>query len=151
MCSIALCNAGMQEVRKVWKAAGTSPVVEAHWTAESFARSVEAATLDAYNHAVPGCIATTHHSFRGSFSAVSTPIFATKYSFSSIFQDLQDLLTSASRESQKVANICLAFRDFEGNLKFHKIKKCQNEREQFQPDFFESFYLIYWNRLTSPR
>ena len=24
------------------------------------------------------CVATTHHSFRGSFSAVSTPIFATK-------------------------------------------------------------------------
>ena len=39
--------------------------------------------------------ATTHHSFRGSFSAVSTPIFATKYSFCSIFQDLQNMIKYA--------------------------------------------------------
>ena len=33
---------------------------------------------------------TTHHSFRGSFSAGSTPIFASKYAFCSIFQNLQE-------------------------------------------------------------
>ena len=32
--------------------------------------------------------ATTHHSFRGSFSAVSTSIFASRYSFFSLFRDL---------------------------------------------------------------
>ena len=41
--------------------------------------------------------ATTHHSFRGSFSAASTPIFATKYSFCSIFRDLQNELAEFSK------------------------------------------------------
>ena len=41
------------------------------------------------------------HSFGGSFSAVSTPIFATKYSFCSIFRDLQDLHTFAPLQSKK--------------------------------------------------
>ena len=37
---------------------------------------------------------------RGSFSAVSTPIFATKYSFCSIFRDLMDLSTFAPLRTQ---------------------------------------------------
>ena len=36
----------------------------------------------------------------GSFSAVSTPIFASKYAFFSIFRDLQDSHTFAPLESQ---------------------------------------------------
>ena len=36
---------------------------------------------------------------RGSFSSVSKPIFASKYSFCSIFRDLQDLQTFAPLES----------------------------------------------------
>ena len=36
----------------------------------------------------------------GSFSAVSKPIFARKYAFDSIFQDLQDLHTSAPLHTQ---------------------------------------------------
>ena len=45
------------------------------------------------------------HSFRGSFSAVSTPIFATKYSFCSIFQELQDLFTCAPLRIQDVTKM----------------------------------------------
>ena len=41
----------------------------------------------------------------GSFSSVSKPIFATKYSFCSIFRDLQDLQTFAPLQIQN-------FRDF---------------------------------------
>ena len=45
------------------------------------------------------CTATTHHSFRGSFSAGSTPIFASKYAFCSIkfFQNLQENHLLASK------------------------------------------------------
>ena len=53
--------------------------------------------------------ATTHHSFRGSFSAASTPILTTKYSFFSIFQDLQHLHNSAPLESQNFAKFCKIF------------------------------------------
>ena len=45
----------------------------------------------------PGCAATTHHSFRGSFSAGSTPIFASKYAFFRIFRDLQENHLLASK------------------------------------------------------
>ena len=37
-------------------------------------------------------LATTHHSFLGSFSAVSKRIFATKYAFFQVFRDLQNYL-----------------------------------------------------------
>ena len=47
---------------------------------------------------------------RGSFSAVSTPIFVTKYSFCSIFQALQDLQTFAPFQSQNFSKICARFR-----------------------------------------
>ena len=57
-------------------------------------------------------IATTHHSFRGSFSAVSTPIFASKYSFFSIFRDLQDLHSFAPVETQFVSKISIEFCSF---------------------------------------
>ena len=41
----------------------------------------------------------------GSFSAVSTPIFATKYSFCSVFQDLQNELAEILKLAQKkIAN-----------------------------------------------
>ena len=44
--------------------------------------------------------ATTHHSFRGSFSAGSKPIFASKYAFFSIFQNLQENHFLASKFSK---------------------------------------------------
>merc|ERR1711938_300170 len=65
--------------------------------------------------------ATAHHSFRGSFSAVSTPICASKYSFFSIFQDLQDLHTFAPVGTQIFEEICPKFSKF--CEKFFKILK----------------------------
>ena len=56
-----------------------------------------------------GSIATTHHSFRGSFSAVSTPIFASKKSFSAFFQDLRDLHTYAPLGTQIFGKNCPQF------------------------------------------
>ena len=41
--------------------------------------------------------ATTQHSFGGSFSAGSKPIFASKYAFFSIFQNLQENHLLASK------------------------------------------------------
>ena len=49
--------------------------------------------------------ATTHHSFGGSFSAVSTPIFTSKDAFCSIFRNLQNLHTSAGLGTLKNAKI----------------------------------------------
>ena len=46
--------------------------------------------------------ATTHHSFGGSFSAGSKPIFASKYAFFSIFQNLQENHLSRAN----LANFC---------------------------------------------
>ena len=46
-----------------------------------------------------------NHSFRGSFSAVSTPILATKYAFFSIFRDLQNDLAD-------FAKFCFLFAKF---------------------------------------
>ena len=46
-----------------------------------------------------------HTSIFGPFSAVSTPIFATKYSFLSIFRDLQDVHSFAPLQSQQFS-IC---------------------------------------------
>ena len=43
-------------------------------------------------------------SFRGSFSAVSTPMFTTKYAFCSIFQNLQNYLAEFSK-SCKIENL----------------------------------------------
>jgi hypothetical protein len=43
----------------------------------------------------------TPQTLRGSFSAVSTPIFASKYFLESIFRDLQDLHTFAPLRRQK--------------------------------------------------
>ena len=59
---------------------------------------------------------------RGSFSAVSTPIFATKYSFCSIFRDLQDLQTSAPLRMKKSAK----------NRKTDRKKKFRNLRVPMQ-------------------
>ena len=42
----------------------------------------------------------------GSFSAVSTPIFASKYAFFSIFRDVQDSYTFAPLRHSKFADFC---------------------------------------------
>ena len=48
----------------------------------------------------------THHFFRGSFSAVSTPIFASVYAFFSIFRDLQENHFLASKSPKFLQNFC---------------------------------------------
>ena len=63
----------------------------------------------------PSSTATTHHSFRGSFSAGSTPIFASKYAFCSIFQDLQENHFHAApnfKHSQNSSNFFVVLFDF---------------------------------------
>ena len=42
-------------------------------------------------------LTTTHHSFGGPFSAGSKPIFASKYAFCSLFQNLQENHLLASK------------------------------------------------------
>ena len=51
----------------------------------------------------PGFWATTHHSFGGPFSAVSTPVFATKYSFCRVFQvKISKIITPLHRSKFKI-------------------------------------------------
>ena len=74
---------------------------------------------------------------RGSFSAVSKPIFASKYSFFSIFRDLQDMYTfaplgsqiSSKKRVQKFAKNEMKFHFIAAKIyEFYKIsaKFCQN-------------------------
>ena len=78
----------------------------------------------------------------GSFSAVSTPIFAIKYSFCSIFQDLQNELAEFSKFWQnfakfwKFCKIMVKFSDF---CKFFWIF-----------DFFWKFWQILKIQLAHP-
>ena len=58
----------------------------------------------------------TPQTLEGSFSAVSTPIFATKYSFCSIFRYLQDLQTFAPL---RVQNLLIFFS--QNFAKFHRM------------------------------
>ena len=56
-----------------------------------------------------------HHSFRGSFSAGSTPIFASKYAIWSIFQDLQEnhlLASKFVKILQRFSTFCNFFRNW---------------------------------------
>ena len=55
-----------------------------------------------------GNLQVRHHSFRGSFSAGSTPLFASKFAFCSIFQDLQEYHLLAN----KFANVCKISHNF---------------------------------------
>ena len=70
-------------------------------------------------------LATTHHSFLGSFSAVSKRNFATKYAFFQVFRDLQNYLAAFLKKLQNFAKN----RKILQNLKFCEIsgflqKKC---------------------------
>ena len=68
-----------------------------------------------------------HHSLRGLFSAGSTPIFASKYAFFSIFQDLQEthLLASKFAKIWKFSRHCKIFENcleiFRKYGEFYKI------------------------------
>ena len=93
---------------------GTTPVAEPFGSYRSLLRSIDSPLL---------------RYLEGYFSAGSTPIFATKYSFCSDFRDLQDIHLSAALETQNFAD----FRQPLGNFrtknrdtyftKFHQLLK----------------------------
>jgi hypothetical protein len=58
-----------------------------------------------------GTLATTHHSFLSSFSAISKRNFATKYAFCSNFQNLQNYLADLLKRLQRLQKIA-KFPDF---------------------------------------
>ena len=60
----------------------------------------------------------------GSFSAVSTPIFATKASFFSIFRELHDLHTFAPLQSQNFQNFAQHFGEIFEIFKLFFAKFC---------------------------
>ena len=57
----------------------------------------------------------------GSFSAVSTPIFASKYAFFSIFRDVQDSYTFAPLRHSKFADFCNFWKN---SVNFPDFCKC---------------------------
>ena len=57
----------------------------------------------AFGRNTVGRLATTHHSFLGSFSAVSKRNFATKYAFFQVFRDLQNYLADFLKKLQNFA------------------------------------------------
>ena len=67
-----------------------------------------------------------HQTSEGSFSAVSTPIFASKFSFCSVFRNLQDCHTFAPLEAQNL-------RKFSSNIFIFLLKFQQKSR------FFSNF------------
>ena len=76
----------------------------------------------------PGPSRITHHSFLGSFSAVSKRNFATKYAFFQVFRDLQNYLADFLKKLQilpKIAKFCKIFANFpdfcKKNVDFVKI------------------------------
>ena len=101
----------------------------------------------------------------GSFSSVSKPIFATKYSFCSIFRDLQDLQTFAPLQIQNFRDFSIFrknlqfFRDF---AKFSEIideilliflvwsgaKACKSRRAR---KMLQNEYLVAKSALIQPR
>ena len=76
---------------------------------------------------VPDDPATTHHSFGGPFSAVSTPVLAIERSFCRIFQNLESKLTEFQnffktfQNFAGVARFSLIFGGISGFCKFCKI------------------------------
>ena len=67
--------------------------------AELFLQALEG--LRPHEEDLPTC-ATTHHTFPGSFSAVSKRNFATKYAFFQFFRDLQNYLGDFLKKLQNL-------------------------------------------------
>ena len=79
-----------------------------------------------------------HHSFRGSFSAGSTPIFASNYAFFSIFQALQEnhLLASRFAKFCNISRNLQIFWEFLENFrKFTKVCKFLQKFAEFFTEF----------------
>ena len=85
-----------------------------------------------------------HQTLEGSFSAVSRPIFATKYSFFSILRDLEDMQSFAPLRSQnfskKSAKKFVIFSNFCKITIFFRIfsVKCASILMRFSRNFAES-------------
>ena len=87
--------------------------------------------------------------FLCSFSAVSKRIFATKYAFCSIFQNLQNLLADFSKNSQKFANLPKDVKLFEKfcNLLAEICQICS--RDDFLVDFEKCCKMRIWTRKSA--
>ena len=81
-------------------------------------------------HACEGrTLATTHHSFLGSFSAVSKRNFATKYAFFQVFRDLQNYLADFFKKSYKILQEIAKFSKMLRNFRIFAKKSadfCEN-------------------------
>ena len=67
----------------------------------------------------------------GSFSAVSTPIFATEYSFCRGFRNLQDLHSFAPLQIQKLHKLLSRFNDFQFLLQIVQFLRTLNQFRRF--------------------
>ena len=102
--------------------------------------------------------ATTQHSFGGSFSAGSTPIFASKHAFFSIFQNLQEnhLLASKfckflQKFAKKLTLVCKFCKILQFFAIFSEIRKnvakiCRIVCRILQKfvDFEKRWKMLYW-------
>ena len=79
-----------------------------------------------------------HQTLEGSFSAVSTPIFASKASFCSVFRNLQDCHTFAPLETQNLHKFLSNFFIF--LLKFQ-------QKSRFFSNFHRILHQFQWNFL----
>ena len=75
----------------------------------------------------------------GPFSAVSKPNFATKYSFCSIFRDLQDSQTVAPLQIPNLQNFCNCLQFFGQFSRFCKILLKFAKIDYFSPRFSRNF------------
>ena len=95
-------------------------------------------TADLRAGSQPRCREPHHHSFRSSFSAGSTPIFASKYAFCSIFQNLQEYHLLASKFKKCRQIFCKISQNVARTLRtYWKLKKANI------PKLFRTLYRIF--------
>ena len=119
-----------------------------------------AASLELYAAQLKGSIPNysqkfqpNHQTLEGSFSAVSTPIFASKYSFCSVFRDLQDCHTFAPLEAQNLrkflSNFFIFLLKFQQKSQFFfaiSVEFCTNFNQNFS-----EFRQMIQKMLTNPQ
>ena len=93
------------------------------------------------------CWATTQHSFRGSFSAGSTPIFTSKYAFCSVFQDLQEnhlLACKLAKIPSNFSKFCAVFSlNFMNFTYFQREKAMRAKKRKTSPKIYGSIIIIF--------
>ena len=85
-------------------------------------------------------LACFRQTLESSFSAVSTPIFASKYAFFSIFRDLQDLQSFAPLQTKKIQKISSTFLVIFAKFEGFFANSCQNS--SFLCRFFSEFHQV---------